>query len=102
MRSHPSTRDYVERQTAKGRTKKEILRLLKRAIAREMFTLLTRACDFDDYSDLRPTRQAKNITVTAVAEHFGIGSITISRLERGHHRNDTLATAYRHWLTTTI
>jgi transposase len=100
MRSHGPTRDYVERQLANGRTKKEILRLLKRAIAREMFTLLTRVCAFDDYSDLRPARQARNITVTAVAEHFGVGSITISRLERGHHRNDTLANTYRHWLTT--
>jgi transposase len=100
MRSHQPTRDYVARQTAKGRTKKEILRLLKRAIAREMFKLLTRVCAFDDYSDLRPARQAKNITITAVAAHFGVGSITISRLERGQHRNHTLATAYRHWLTT--
>jgi transposase len=100
MRSDPRTRDYVERQIANGRTKKEILRLLKRAIAREMFTLLTQVCAFDDYSDLRPARQAKNITLTAVAEHFGTGSITISRLERGQHRNHTLATAYRHWLTT--
>jgi transposase len=100
MRSHGPTRDYVARQTADGRTKKEILRLLKRAIAREMFKLLTRVCTFDDYSDIRPARQAKNITVTAAAEHFGIGSITISRLERGQHRNHTLATAYRHWLNT--
>jgi transposase len=100
MRSHQPTRDYVARQLAKGRSKKEILRLLKRAIAREMFKLLTRVCTFDDYSDLRPARQSKNITVTAVAAHFGIGSITISRLERGQHRNHTLATAYRHWLTT--
>jgi len=100
MRSHQPTRDYVARQLANGRTKKEILRLLKRAIAREMFTLLTRVCTFDDYSDLRPARQAKNITVTAVAAHFGIGSITISRLERGQHRNHTLATNYRHWLAT--
>jgi hypothetical protein len=42
MSSHPQTRDYVERQGTKSRTKKEILRLLKRAIAREVFRLLTR------------------------------------------------------------
>ena len=100
MRSHEPTRDYVARQVANGRTTKEILRFLKRAIAREMFKLLTRVCQFDDYSDLRPARQAKNITLTTVAQHFNVGSITISRLERGQHRNDTLATAYRHWLST--
>jgi hypothetical protein len=36
------TRDYVRAQPAKGRTQPEILRLLKRAIAREVFMTLTR------------------------------------------------------------
>jgi transposase len=99
MATDQRTRAYVREQTAKKRSKKEILRLLKRAIAREMFRLLTRVCAFDDYADLRPTRQAKNITLTTVANHFGTGAITISRLERGQHRNHELATAYRQWLT---
>ena len=99
MSSHPPTREYVERQTAKGRTKKEILRLLKRAIAREMFRMLTRPGPVDDYRDLRPARHARNLTLAAVAAHFGVPIITISRLERGHQRNDTLANNYRQWLT---
>jgi transposase len=98
MSNDQRTRDYVQRQIAKGRTKKEILRLLKRAIAREIFKLLTTPCAIDDYSDLRLARQAKNITLTAVAEHFGVWPNTISRLERGLHRNDTLAANYRRWL----
>jgi hypothetical protein len=98
MSSHPQTRDYVQRQVANGRTKKEILRLLKRAIAREVFRLLTRPGPIDDYSDLRPARQAKNLTLGTVADHFGVPIITISRLERGHQRNDTLANNYRQWL----
>ena len=99
MSAHPQTRDYVRRQEANGRTKKEILRLLKRAIAREVFKLLTRPAPIDDYSDLRPARQAKNITLAAVAHYFGVPIITVSRLERGHQRNDTLANNYRQWLT---
>jgi transposase len=99
MSAHPHTRGYVERQTAKGRTKKEILRLLKRAIACEVFRLLTRPGPIDDYRDLRPARQAKNLTLAAVAQHFGVPIITVSRLERGHQRNDTLANHYRQWLT---
>jgi transposase len=99
MSAHPQTRDYVQRQGTNGRTKKEILRLLKRAIAREVFRLLTRPGPIDDYSDLRPARQAKNITLATVANHFGVPVITVSRLERGHQRNDTLANNYRHWLT---
>jgi transposase len=48
MSAHPQTRDYVEPQVANGRSKKEILRLLERAIAREMFRLLTRPAPVDD------------------------------------------------------
>jgi transposase len=98
MSAHPRTREYVERQCANGRTKKEILRLLKRAIAREVFKLLTRPAPIDDYRDLRCNRHAKNITLATVATHFGVPIITVSRLERGHHRNDTLANNYRQWL----
>lgn len=98
----PHTRDYVARQLAAGRSKKDILRLLKRAIAREMFKHLTSPCPIDDYSDLRPTRQAKNITLTAAANHFGVWPNDISRLERGLKRHDTLATGYRAWLNTQL
>ena len=96
---HPHTRDYVQRQLSKGRSKKEILRLLKRAVAREMFRLLTRPAPVDDYRDLRPARQAKNITLATVATHLGVPIITVSRLERGHQRNEALASHYRRWLT---
>jgi transposase len=99
MSSDERTRAYVTTQLTKGRSKLDILRLLKRAIAREVFKLLTQPCAVDDYSDLRPTRQAKNITLSVVADHFGIWPNDISRLERGLKRDDTLAANYRSWLT---
>jgi transposase len=40
MHCHQPTKDYVARRTADGRTKKEILRCLKRYIAREVFPCL--------------------------------------------------------------
>ena len=40
MHCHQATKDYVARRTAEGRTKKEILRCLKRYIAREIFSCL--------------------------------------------------------------
>lgn len=98
MSSDDRTRAYVNAQLAKGRSKLDILRLLKRALAREIFRLLTQPCAVEDYSDLRPARQAKNITLAVVAEHFGVWPIDISRLERGLKRNDTLADTYRAWL----
>ena len=99
MSTDKRTRDYVGRQLVNGRSKREILRLLKRALAREVFRLLTTACEVDDYSDLRPARQGKNITLTAVAQHFGVWPTVISRLERGLQRDDTIVEAYRAWLT---
>ncbi|WP_234351462.1 hypothetical protein [Streptomyces sp. XY413] len=91
MSSDARTREYVARQTAAGRTKKEIIRLLKRAIAREIFRYLTTPVSVPDISDLRPARQAKNITLTTVAEHFSVWPAVISCFERGTRRDDDLA-----------
>jgi transposase len=40
MGCHQETKDYVARRTAEGKTKTEIMRCLKRYIAREVFPLL--------------------------------------------------------------
>jgi transposase len=98
----PRTRDYAQRKLADGRSKKDILRLLKRAIAREIFKRLTAPSPIDDYSDLRPARQAKNITLATAATHLGVRTNDISRLERGLKRDDTLAANYRTWLATQL
>jgi transposase len=37
MSSHPATRAYVERRTAEGKSRKEIMRCLKRYVAREVY-----------------------------------------------------------------
>jgi hypothetical protein len=88
----------VQRRLALGHTRMEILRKLKRAIAWEVFKLLTRQIAVPDYADLGPARQAKNITVTAAANHFGIWPTVISRIERGLQRDDAFADTYRVWL----
>ena len=98
MSHHQPTKDYAQRQLLKGHTRMEILRKLKRAIAREVFKLLTRQIAVPEYTDLRPARQAKNITVTAAANHFGIWPTVISRIERGLQRDDAFADTYRNWL----
>ncbi|WP_158702022.1 hypothetical protein [Kitasatospora sp. MMS16-BH015] len=78
MSSDPRTRDYVARQTAAGRTKKEIIRLLKRALVREIFRCPTTTVAVPETADLRPARQAKNIPLAAVAHHFGVWPAVIS------------------------
>ena len=42
MRTDQRTRDYVTRRLAEGRTKREIMRCLKRYVAREIYRQLTR------------------------------------------------------------
>ena len=41
MRFHPATITYVAKRTAEGKTKREIIRCLKRYVAREIYHLLT-------------------------------------------------------------
>jgi transposase len=43
LRHHEATRDYVARRTAEGLSKREIMRCLKRYIAREVFAALPRS-----------------------------------------------------------
>jgi transposase len=43
LRHHQPTRDYVDRRTAEGLSKREIIRCLKRYIAREVFAALPRS-----------------------------------------------------------
>ena len=47
MSNDPRTRTYVERRTAEGKTKLEIVRILKRYIAREVYPLLPRTVGSD-------------------------------------------------------
>jgi hypothetical protein len=37
MSSHPPTRRYVQRRSEEGKSKKEIIRCLKRYVAREVY-----------------------------------------------------------------
>jgi transposase len=56
MRRHQPTRDYVERRTAQGLSKREIIRCLKRYIAREIYANLPhpRATAPDEVELLQP------------------------------------------------
>ena len=40
MSAHPLTRAYVERRTAEGLSKKDIIRCMKRYVAREVYPYL--------------------------------------------------------------
>lgn len=55
MRHHQPTRDYVERRTAEGLSKREIIRCLKRYIAREVFNNLPRATVSEEKAEVVQT-----------------------------------------------
>jgi transposase len=98
MVSHPTTRAFVRRQREAGRSNPEILRILKRAIAREIFKQLTQPHHELGIDDLRPARQAKNITIAAAATALDLDPMTISRTERGMFLTPEVVTRYRAWL----
>ena len=100
MSYEPRTRDYIAKKRAEGRTTTEIIRCLKRAVAREGFTLLTKDIEVPRVDDLRPLRQARRISIETAASHFGVWPMKISTIERGKSRDDDFANTYRQWLLT--
>lgn len=98
LTADPRTREYRDAHIAKGWTSKAVFRALKRAVIREVFRALLGRCAVPDYSDLRPARRAKDLTLTAAASRLNVWPATISQLELGQRRDDDLAEAYRHWL----
>lgn len=100
MASDARTRGWVRRQRDAGRSNPEILRILKRALAREMFKHLARPHPALSIDDLRDTRRAKNITIDAVATSLQVAPMTISRTERGQYLCQDFTTRYREWLKT--
>ena len=92
------TRDYRDSHLENNWATAAVYRSLKRYVAREIYRALTGHCELPDNTDLRPTRQAKKLTLAAAATHFNVWPATISQLELGRRRDDDLATAYRAWL----
>ena len=59
LRHHQATKDYVERPTSEGKSKREIIRCLKRHVARETYTTLTQT---PDQNTPRPLDLHRSIT----------------------------------------
>jgi transposase len=92
------TRAYAARRTAEGKTRREIIRCLKRHIAREVFAHLTHPQAVPVGSQLRFERNAANISLTTVSNELGTYPLRISRLERGLDHDREFAERYQAWL----
>lgn len=100
LANDPRTQAYATTRRATGKTTKDILRCLKRAIAREAWHLLTHPTVPPPTDDLRDLRHQRGLTLAQAATHLNTTPARISELERGTRPNTTLATTYRHYLTT--
>lgn len=86
MATDEKTREYVAKRTREGKTKREIMRCLKRYVAREMYGILMNplACaGIEEGSRLRALRKSMGMTQTEVASIMMVSTATISRIERG-------------------
>lgn len=100
MRYDSRTRDYVERRTAEGKTHKEIMRCLKRYVAREVFTAITNPPeDLPTGAELRALRHEHDLGLTAVCNAIGTSPTNLSRIERGLTHDTRLTQRAHAWLT---
>ena len=98
MSSDPRTREFVAAQREKNRSNPEILRTLKRAIAREVFKLLQAPHALAPIEDLRRLRREKNLPIRVVVEALGTTQNHVSRIERGVAFDREFTQRYRTWL----
>lgn len=98
MSTDPRTKAYAAKLRATGKTSKDILRCLKRAIARETYHLLVHPRPVPVTDDLRQLRHERCLTLARAAADLHTVPARISELERGTRLDINLATAYREWL----
>jgi transposase len=94
------TRAYFERRTGQGLSDRDIMRCLKRYIAREIYRAITRPLPLAPRgAELRQLRNAARLPLHAVASPFDITIQRLSRIERGITRDLPLQTRIHAWLT---
>jgi transposase len=99
MKTDARTRNYVARRRAEGKSTTEIIRCLKRYIAREIYDQLIHPQPAPDAGALRILRNSKNITLQAAADSLHVWPTSLSRLERGLTRDDEFYHRYEDWLS---
>lgn len=88
MRHDDATRRYVARRVEEGKTKSEIIRCLKRFVAREVFGAIVNPPDeIPIGAEVREDRTAAGVTLNQLAIAIGVTPTNLSRLERGLEQN---------------
>ncbi|WP_229022778.1 helix-turn-helix domain-containing protein [Actinomarinicola tropica] len=94
----PATRAYAQRRRAEGKTTREIIRCLKRYIAREVYRHLTNPQPIADRTELRAARTAAGLSLRQAADALSTIPSRLSEIERDIRRNGDLEARYRTWL----
>ena len=99
MRHDPATRAYVARRTTEGKTRKDIIRCLKRFVAREVFqALISPPDDLPTGQELRRMRLQLGLSLAAVCNAVDSSPTRLSTIERGLVHDTRLARRARAWL----
>ncbi len=93
-----ATKSYVKRRTEQGRSDREIVRCLKRYVAREVFHLLVDPMSVPNGSDLRAYRLQLGLKLVEVAEALRTSLTKVSNVERGASHDCAFSTTYLTWL----
>lgn len=103
MRYDPETRAYVERRRSGARPlgRAEIMRCLKRYVAREVYRALMHPHDVGemvDRSSLRQARLSAGLTQAQAAKALGVSPASVSGVETGRNQCRRLAERYSRWV----
>lgn len=99
LRHHAPTRAYAARRRAEGKTGKEVVRCLKRYVAREVYqALVSPPKDLPTGAELRALRLCQGFSLTQVSNAVGTSPTRLSTIERGRVHDTALALRCRDWL----
>lgn len=96
MSADTETKTYIHRLRESGKSTREAMRCLKRALARRVYQLITNPVMPPPIDDLRPARKALGLTQEQVAARFSTWPARISDIKLGKRRDDAFTDAYRH------
>src|SRR5690625_2561021 len=96
LRHDERTRQYAARRAQQGKSRKEILRCLKRSIAREAYRALTgRITTQEKQDDLKAIRKKKQLTQMQAAKALNTYPARISDIENQRRPLTELTRSYR-------
>lgn len=95
------TAEYAERARGRGKSDREVMRCLKRYVAREAYRALMRPHEIrrpEDASELVAARRAAKVSQVRAASILGTSEKYISMLERGQRELKPIRRAYEAWV----